>query len=205
MIDQFLKVIDSLPKVAQNWRALFILIGSGLFVGVTGIPLWIIYRNEGEVLQYIFSLNQRKVEPYPRQELLLIRSDLQDLLKNSDSNRAIFGIIEDGNRLILVEAYRPLEEPLPLGFQTVYLETEDYQAILNTLRLSNCVYLKKENVGSYFQTELEISNAVGYLTCPSESNWFLATYLTSEEDIESNTFYLQETVKKIETILNLTK
>lgn len=203
MIDSFLKIIESLPKVAQNWKALIFLIFSGLFAGLTGYPIWLLYRSEADVLQYIFSLNPAKVEPYPRQELLLIRGILQDLLKRSDANRVIFGIIQDSNRLILVEAYRPLEEPLPLGFQTVYLETEDYEAILNTLRLSSCVYLRRDDLGSYFKTELDISNAVGYLTCPSESNWFLSMYLTSEDDVNSNQFYLEETVKQVQETIDL--
>lgn len=200
MIEAFSEIIKSLPDVAKNWKALLFLSLTGLIVGFAGFPLWILFRNEDEVIQFLRTFSSKEIEPYPREQLILVRDKLKDLISDTGANRAIFGIIKDSNRIVLVEAYAPYEEPLPLGFQSVYIDSDDYSVIFNTLRLDSCLYLDKVSQSSYFRKELDLSNANYYLVCPSNSNWFVSLY--TEEKKDTDLIYLQNTITELEDLLN---
>ena len=94
-----------------------------------------------------------------------------------------------------------LDQPTPLGFQTIYLPTDSYQAMLDMIRENRCYTLGKPDPNSQnmFGDELELTHANFYVSCPSSGNWFLALY--TQEVSDKTLFNLEQAVKDLEEIL----
>jgi len=195
----FLSLLDKLPLIKDNLRSLIILSLMGLFVGFTGYPLWVAYRNEEELITFLLNFGNRQVtHSYSREQVEAIRSTLQSLV-NDGANRAIFGVYQGNHRVILFEHHRPYDPPLPLGFQTIYLPSTEYKPLYDSLRLDACFALEKTNQANYFDLEKTITGSHFYLSCPSPGNWFLALYVDSQEPALE--YQLQEAIDSLSEIL----
>jgi hypothetical protein len=201
MIELLDTILEKLPLLKGNVKTLLFLSLTGLFVGFTGFPLWLVYRNEEEILEFVLNLNGKPIsEKFTKAQMVEINSTLKSLVETTNANRAIFGIYQNNNRIILSEFYRPYDAPLPIGFQTVYLATPDYETLLNSIRVNQCFRVDKPETLNYFTVEFILSNSVTYLSCPSGGNWFLALYLTEENT--GAQIRLEQETDKLKGILN---
>lgn len=196
-MNYLLTLIDKLPILRDNIRTVIFMVLSGLFVGFTGFPLWVAYRNDKEVLEFILTLTEYKVtRQFTKSQMIAVTEALRQTLEQTGGQRVIFGVIADNNRIILKEHHRPVEEPLPLGFQTVYLPTNSYGKLKTKIREGGCFKLENPNDGSYFADEMNSTNSQLYVSCPSDSDWFLAVYVNQDDPLIEHA--LREQVANLE-------
>ncbi len=204
-MDYLLALIDKLPILKENLRSTLLLMVAGVVTGFVVFPLYAAYRNEQAILEFTLGLmggDQTLIDRLDKAQVDTLRMTMANLV-NSDPNhrRAIFGTFESLNRVILAEYYIPVDQPTPLGFQTIYLPTDSYQAMLDMIRENRCYTLSKPdpNSQSMFMDELELTHANFYVSCPSSGTWFLALY--AEEVSDQTLFNLEQAVKDLEEIL----
>lgn len=196
MVTVFTEIVKNFKVISKNLRALVLISVLGLTVGFAGYPLWLLYRNEQQVLTYFTNRNVIE-EPYSRNQLNNLRNKLNDVYRLPGVNRVIFGTVTQDNRTIHLEVFSPVGNPLPTGYRSVYLKTPHYSEIYESLLNGHCILIKP-NLDSYLGTELTLSNSVSMLSCPSsKSNWFLAAYLSDYDPLTLE--YLKKVVRDLES------
>ena len=205
MLNFIIELLDRLPLLSSNLRALILVSLLSLFLGVTGYPLYLVYNNEDEITAFMLDrLNQGTPYTIKKDHLASIKATLTDLIYATSSDRAIFGIVRNDNRMILLEAIRPFDAPLPEGFQSVYIGAGPYRPLLDILKSGQCGTLQPsihpdDPLATYLDVEMAHSSSTSLVVCPSPDSWFIGLY---RDDSDTMVIYqLNEAMREILDIL----
>ena len=180
MFDKIIELIKLLPYIGSNLNLILKINAYTLVTLAVAYPLWVLYNNDELLTTVILRSSKEEIE-ITQDQLPLIQETLTRLVESSTKiSRATFGVFLNLNKVNLNEYSRSFEEKLPLGFQTVYLDSEDYGRILVDFKNGDCTELTKVD-GTYIKAELESANVGALLICSSRYNWFISVYADSFE------------------------
>lgn len=201
MFNFILSLIDKLPTIRANLKTVLYTALLSMAVGFGGYPLYLLYRSDQAVIDYLLRMQSDQVETeYTNAQLQEISTILRRLQEELGAGRVAFGLLRYRNRIYLRDIHNPYIDPLPLGFQTIWMGAPGYEGILGGLKAGVCSTTEKPLDNSYLRPEMELSDASYLVICPSNLNWFIAAYLPSEPEPSAEPI-IQQAVRDIEKAL----
>jgi hypothetical protein len=204
MFDFILGLIDRLPTLKANAKSLLAMAFATMALGFGAYPLWLLYRSDKALVDFLLSFPSTRLEvEYTRDQLAQISTILRALQDDLRATRTVFGIVRFQNRVYLRESYNPYLDPLPLGYQTVWMGAPGYVDLLESLKYGECstTLIPPPDSESYLGPEMALSNAEALIICPSSSNWFIALYAPKSANTEALTIEVQQAIEEIEKVV----